>query len=88
MGNHFLQNGVPQSLFNWLVYRLHFRNRYDADALFIAAFPLEGNGSVYLGEEGVITAHSDVFSRMNIRAGLSHQDVTSPYQLARETLYS
>ena len=50
------------------------------------AFDFINNGAVYLGEQGVVLANTDVEARVKLGSALAHQDIACPHALAGETL--
>ena len=46
------------------------------------------NPTVYSCKESVISAHAHIDSRVNLGSPLSDQNITCPYHLAAEPLYS
>src|ERR1700735_3633129 len=48
-----------------------YRNKH-----LIAGLVMELNNTVYCGKQGMISAHSDVFTRIKLRSALANQDVS------------
>lgn len=59
-------------------------NRY---GLSISSFPFELDQTIYLGKQGIVSAHADVFARMDARPVLPDQDASSPNNLTGEALH-
>ncbi|SPF51619.1 hypothetical protein SBDP1_960002 [Syntrophobacter sp. SbD1] len=62
--------------------------RIDADFLTRLVLIFEFNQAVRKCEDGVIPAHSDIVSRMKLRAELPNYDVAGAHELTAEFLYA
>ena len=60
----------------------------DGAHLAVLAHTLELDLAVDQSEQGVVLADTDVVARMNVRASLTNEDVTSQYELTVSSLYA
>jgi hypothetical protein len=66
---------------------------YEAKLLYayllaVAAYTLERNVTVHQGKQRVVAAAAYVYTRMDVCAALTHQDVAGEYELAVGALYA
>ena len=61
-------------------------NELDAALLSVLAESLEADDTVSLGIQGIITADTDVFTRMDMCTALSVKDVAGLYELSVSSL--
>jgi hypothetical protein len=62
--------------------------RDDADRLLVQWTTVaELDATVYLREQGVVTAHADILARMDLRTTLSNDNAAGGYGLPTESLY-
>lgn len=60
----------------------------DTDPLFLATEIFKGHDAIYLGKQGVISASTNVGSRMNLGTNLSNQDTPGRDTLSTKPFYS
>ena len=58
----------------WLLYDF---SRIDADLLLVAAFAFEADNTVFHCEKRIVSAASDIQTRMDMCSALTNQNVTS-----------
>ena len=69
--------------------RVYVLSRYNTDGLALfGSTDLEFNIAVCCCKQGVVTAHADVVTGVELGAALTYQDVTSKYSLTAESFHT